>query len=174
MFSLWFRIEYLVALLNDSKVGKRSIYNVVTRTFLQFLAPYPVCLLYNSEIKWTLNVPRRVETTGRGISCIAPMRVCLASNLHKSPIAVQRCAPPEADTWALLYSFCTPVHCTGPGNTSLCSTGTTTQSHSDTLGENMLARELPVKVYQCNWNWSNTSFLFYWIIQSEIRLYSTH
>ena len=99
MFSVWFRIiEFLVALLNDSKVGKRSIYNVVTRTFLPFLAPYSVCLLYNSEIKWTLNVPRRVETTGRGISCIAPMRVCLASNLHKSPIAVQRCAPPEADT----------------------------------------------------------------------------
>ena len=114
MFSLWFRIEYLVALLNDSKVGKRSIYNVVTRTFLPFLAPYSVCLLYNSEIKWTLNVPSRVETTGRGISCIAPMRVCLASNLHKSPIAVQRCAPPEADTWALLYSFCThcTLHCT--------------------------------------------------------------
>lgn len=71
-------------------------------------------------------------------------------------------------------ALCTPVHCTGPGNTSLYSTGTTTQSHSDTLGENMLARELPVKVYKCNWNWSNTSFLFYWIIQSEIRLYSTH
>ena len=98
MFSFLCVLKYLIALLNDSTIGKRSIYNVVTRTFLPFLAPYSACLLYNSEIKWTLNVPRRVETTGRGISCIAPMRVCLASNLHKSPIAGQRCAPPEADT----------------------------------------------------------------------------
>ena len=41
--------------------------------------------------------------------------------------------------------LCTPVH--WPGQvTPVCVHTTTTQSHSDTLGENMSASELPVKV----------------------------
>ena len=98
------------ALLDNSKAGRWSIYNVVTGTFLQFLSPYSLCLLYNSEIKWTPNVPKREQTTGWGISCIAPMWFCLASNLHKSPIAGHLKQTPELS--CTVYSTAS-VHCTG-------------------------------------------------------------
>ena len=94
-------------LLDNSKTGRWSIYNVVTGTFLQYLSPiYSLSLLYNSEIKWTPNVPKREQTTGWGISCIAPMWFCLASNLHKSPIAGHLKQTPELSC-TVQYSFCT-------------------------------------------------------------------